>query len=81
MGNFPIQQIPLILTTPYSRAALLRRRLLVRGFVFLRAVGTEKASVGTRLAVGSDRKALVADLTIGQLTRIWPLLLIYHLIC
>lgn len=50
--------------------------------MILGAVGTEQASSGTCLAVGSDRKALLADLTIGQLTWILrPLLLIHHLIC
>lgn len=49
--------------------------------MFLRAVCAEKAPSRAGLAIGSDRKALPAEFTIVQLTRIGPLLLVHHCIC
>ena len=49
--------------------------------MLLGAIGAEKTTFWTRLAIGSDREAFATDLTILQLAWIRTLFFIHHFIC
>ena len=74
----PIKQVTLNLPAPTSGRALLWLRLLIITHYFFRALWTEKSPIRARFAIGSDRKALAAKLTILKLA--WQRLtgLLYH---
>lgn len=77
-----VQQATLDLTTATPRLTLLWFRLLFLVISdLLGALGTQKAPVGPRLAVGRHRKALPTQLAVIQLARQRPWSLRHHLSC
>lgn len=63
----PIKQVTLKLSAPTSGSALLRLRLLIIIHGFFRTLWTEKASIRARFAIGRNREAFAANLTILKL--------------
>lgn len=82
MRGQPIKQISLTLSsTDITRGSFLDWGFLFVGLVFLGAVGAEQTSTRACFAVWCHREPLLADFTVRQLARLWPLPFLVDFVC